>query len=70
VIGRRHDSMLEYLVEPRTIDDMIGHRFVYRPHVESPFVRQVERRTAELHLQRMLTRAEAVEVAPGRYQRA
>jgi glyoxylase-like metal-dependent hydrolase (beta-lactamase superfamily II) len=69
VIDRRHAAMLEYLVEPRTLDDMAQHRFVYRPHVESGFVTTVERRTAELHLARMLTRGETVEVEPGRYQR-
>ena len=38
VIGRRHDAMLEYLAEPRTIEEMAAHRFVYRPHVELTFV--------------------------------
>jgi glyoxylase-like metal-dependent hydrolase (beta-lactamase superfamily II) len=68
VIDRRHTAMLEYLSEPRTLDDMAQHRFVYRPHVESNFVTAVERRTAELHLTRMLARGEAAEVEPGRYQ--
>jgi glyoxylase-like metal-dependent hydrolase (beta-lactamase superfamily II) len=68
VIGRRHDAMLEFLREPHTLDEMRQHRFIYRPHVEMAFVESVERRSAELHVQRMLRRAEAVEVAPGRYQ--
>lgn len=33
VIPRRHAAMLDYLVEPRSIADMVTHRFVYRPHV-------------------------------------
>jgi glyoxylase-like metal-dependent hydrolase (beta-lactamase superfamily II) len=70
VIDRRHQAMLDHLAEPRTVADMVEHRFVYRPHVESLFVGPVERRTAELHLQRMLRRGEAVEVGPGRYRRA
>jgi glyoxylase-like metal-dependent hydrolase (beta-lactamase superfamily II) len=69
VIDRRHQAMLEFLTEPRTIDDMADHRFVYRPHVELVFARHVEQRTAELHLRRMLARGEAREVEPGRYQR-
>lgn len=69
VIGRRHDAMLEFLAEPRTLDDMVEHRFVYRPHVESTFLLSVERRTADLHLTRMLSRAEAIEVEPGKFQR-
>lgn len=68
VIGRRHDEMLAFLVEPRTLTDMVEHRFVYRPHVDIPFVDAVEERTADLHIQRMLTRGEAEEVEPGRFK--
>ncbi|MEM9203411.1 MAG: MBL fold metallo-hydrolase [Actinomycetota bacterium] len=68
VIVRRHDAMLDFLREPHTIDEMVTHRFVYRPHVEMPIVDRVERRTAELHVERMLHRGEAVEVEPGRYR--
>ncbi len=70
VIGRRHGEMLEFLAEPRTVAEMAARRFVYRPHVDIPFVETVETRTAELHIQRMLTRGEATEVDPGRYQSA
>jgi glyoxylase-like metal-dependent hydrolase (beta-lactamase superfamily II) len=70
VIGRRHDSMLEFLGEPHTIDEMRAHRFIYRPHVEMAFVDSVEMRSAEMHVARMLARGEAVEVEPGRYQRS
>jgi glyoxylase-like metal-dependent hydrolase (beta-lactamase superfamily II) len=69
VIGRRHDAMLEYLAEPRTIEEMAQHRFIYRSHVESHFADSVERRSADLHVQRMLARGEAKEVDTGRYQR-
>ncbi len=69
VIHRRHTAMLEYLGEPHTIDEMVVTRFVYRPHVEHVFADQVERRTAELHVARMLDRGEASEVDPGRFQR-
>ena len=69
VIGRRHEAMLDFLVEPHTVDEMAAHRFIYRPHVESAFVESVERRSAHLHVERMLTRGEAVETDPGRYRR-
>jgi glyoxylase-like metal-dependent hydrolase (beta-lactamase superfamily II) len=69
VIDRRHTAMLDYLAEPHTLDEMATHRFVYRPHVQHSFAEPVERRTAELHVQRMLRRGEAVEVEPGRYRR-
>jgi len=70
VIGRRHDAMLEFLVEPRSIEEMAEHRFIYRPHVEALFAQDVEKRSATLHVQRMLARGEAHEVEPGRYQRS
>ena len=70
VIDTRHRAMLDFLTEPRTVDELVARRFVYRPHVESFMVEPVERRTAELHLARMLDRGEATEVDPGRYQRA
>ncbi len=70
VIGRRHQQMLEFLAEPRTLAEMVEHRFVYRPHVEMVIVDAVETRTAELHLQRMLRRGEAIEVEPGRFRRS
>jgi glyoxylase-like metal-dependent hydrolase (beta-lactamase superfamily II) len=67
VIPSRHQAMLDFLAEPRTLDDMVDHRFVYRPHVDHVFADAVERRCAAMHLQRMLVRGEATEVAPGAY---
>ena len=69
VIGRRHEAMLEFLVEPRTLEEMVRHRFIYRPHIEMPFADIVERRSAELHLQRMVRRSEVHEPETGRFQR-
>jgi glyoxylase-like metal-dependent hydrolase (beta-lactamase superfamily II) len=68
VIDRRHAAMLEFLAEPRTVDDMVAHRFIYRPHVEHVFADNVERRSATLHLERMISRGEAIEIEPGRYR--
>ena len=70
VIGRRHEAMLDFLGEPRSIDDMRAHRFIYRPHVELAFADSVETRSAQMHVDRMLRRGEATEVEPGRYQRS
>ena len=69
VIGRRHAAMLTFLAEPRTLDEMASHRFIYRPNVKLPFVEVVERRCAQLHVDRMLARGEASELEPGRYLR-
>jgi hypothetical protein len=49
---------------------MVAHRFIYRPHVEHVFADNVERRSATLHLQRMLARGEASEIESGRYRAA
>ena len=68
VIGRRHAKMLEFLVEPKTIADMVATRFIYRPHVDHVFADGVEQRSAEMHIERMLNRDEATEVEPGLYQ--
>ena len=70
VIGRRHGEMLDFLTDPRTIAEMAERRFVYRPHVDIPFVETVETRTADLHVARMLARGEATEVEPGRFRRS
>ena len=69
VIDRRHAAMLDFLAAPHTLDEMVTHRFVYRPHVELSIADTVERRSSTLHLQRMLTRGEAAELEPGTYQR-
>jgi len=68
VIPRRHEAMLAYLAEPHTIDDMVEHRFIYRPHVQHVFADSVEHRCAAMHIQRMLARGEATEIEPGRFQ--
>ena len=70
VIDRRHRAMLEYLSEPRSLDEMANHRFIYRPNVKLNFASEVERRSAKFHVDRMLSRGEASEVEPGRYLRS
>ena len=69
VIDRRHGAMLDFLAEPRSLDEMATHRFIYRPHVDLIIIKSVEKRSAALHLERMLARGEAKEVESGRYQR-
>lgn len=69
VIGRRHEAMLEFLTEPRSVADMVAHRFIYRPHVQHTFADAVEKRSAELHLQRMFSRGEAEATGDNRYIR-
>ncbi|MGY1593637.1 MBL fold metallo-hydrolase [Geodermatophilus sp. SYSU D00708] len=54
VIRRRDDVLRELLRQPRTLEDVVAHRLVYRPHVQLPLVDAVERRTARLHLERLV----------------
>ena len=67
VIGRRDDAMLAFLAEPRTIEEMVEHRFVYRPAVEITFASHVERRTAQQHVARFVRRGQAVATDDGRF---
>jgi glyoxylase-like metal-dependent hydrolase (beta-lactamase superfamily II) len=67
VIERRERAMLDFLVEPRTLDDMVAHRFIYRPHVQLLFADAVERRSAQLHLERLLTRGLVTQPSPDHY---
>ncbi|WP_432170200.1 hypothetical protein [Streptomyces sp. 1222.5] len=68
VVRTRDAVLLSYLREPRTIEDIVGHRLVYRPHVETPHVEPVERRTAVRHLDRLTRSGLVTEVEPGRYR--
>ena len=67
VISRRERAMLQFLEQPRTLDEMVAHRFVYRPHVTLLFAEAVERRSAELHLERFLRRGLVTQPDPTRY---
>ncbi|GJM39053.1 MAG: hypothetical protein DHS20C19_24200 [Acidimicrobiales bacterium] len=67
VIPRRHAAMLEFVAEPRSLEDLVAHRFMYRAHIPADFADRAERRCAELHLQRMIARGEAEITDDGRY---
>jgi glyoxylase-like metal-dependent hydrolase (beta-lactamase superfamily II) len=68
VIGRRHDAMLEFLSEPHSIEEMVAHRFIYRPHVEMALVDAVEQRSSQMHVARMIRQGAAAEVEPGMFR--
>ncbi|AZG44605.1 MBL fold metallo-hydrolase [Gordonia insulae] len=63
VIHRREDRLLAFLDRPRTLPEIADHRLVYRPHVDLPFVDAVERRTAELHLERLIAHGQVAVTA-------
>lgn len=69
VIGRRERALLDYLGSARSLDDIVAHRFVYRPHVTLLFAEAVERRSAEQHLARLLAAGSITEVEPDTFVR-
>jgi len=69
VIADREARLLEFLSEPRSIDDIARHRFVYRPQDPVPFAEAVERRSMSQHVARLLRAGRVRELEPGRFQR-
>jgi glyoxylase-like metal-dependent hydrolase (beta-lactamase superfamily II) len=68
VIRSREERLLAFLTEPRSLDDVARHRFVYRPGDAVPFADSVERRSMAQHVARLRRRGRVREVAPGRFQ--
>lgn len=68
VVARRDAALLALLGEPRTLQQILEHRLVYRPHVQAPHVPTVERRTATQHLDRLKDRGLVAEVEPGLFR--
>ena len=69
VIGDRERRLLEYLGEPHSLEEIVEHRFVYRPHDPVAFADAVERRSMSQHLDRLVAAGRVREVEPGRFQR-
>lgn len=68
VVARREAALLALLREPRTLQQVVDHRLVFRPHVEALHVPTVERRTATQHLERLTERGLVAEVEPGLFR--
>ena len=64
VIPRREQRLLDFLTEPRTLDEIAEHRLIYRPHDEGPGIAKVEEVAARRHLAR-LERAGRVQATSG-----
>jgi glyoxylase-like metal-dependent hydrolase (beta-lactamase superfamily II) len=67
VIGAREARLVEFLAAPRTLDEIVAHRFVYRPGDPVAFADDVERRSMRQHLDRLLADGSVREVDPGRF---
>ena len=67
VIADRERRLVAYLSEPRSLDEIARHRFVYRPGDDVPFAEGVERRSMGQHVERLLRAGRLREVESGRY---
>lgn len=70
VIRSREERLLAYLAEPRTLDEIARHQFVYRPKDQVPWADPVERRSMGQHVARLLRSGRVSECAPGRFRAA
>jgi glyoxylase-like metal-dependent hydrolase (beta-lactamase superfamily II) len=66
-IDEREARLLEYLEAPRTLDNIVEHRFIYRKGDAVGFADAVERRSMSMHLDRLLAQDRVEEVEPGRF---
>lgn len=67
VIRLREERLLAFLAEPRSLDDIVAHRFIYRPGDEVAFADPVERHSMGQHLARLRETGRVREAEPGRY---
>lgn len=63
----REQRLLAFLAEPRTLQEVVDHRFVYRPHDPVPFADAVERRSMSQHIERLMRDRRVEEESAGRY---
>ncbi len=64
VIAARDARLLAFLAEPRTLADVIAHRFIYRPGDDLDFIDDVERRSMTQHLSRLAAAGRVEEIGP------
>ena len=69
VIADREARLLEFVTTPRSLDEIVEHRFVYRPGDAVGFADAVEARSMAMHLERLAAagRVEAPSEPTGRW---
>jgi glyoxylase-like metal-dependent hydrolase (beta-lactamase superfamily II) len=67
VIEDREQRLLAFLTEPRTLDEVARHRFVYRPGDPVSFAEPVERRSMGQHLERLVRKGRVRRLPSGGY---
>jgi len=68
VIEQREARLVAYLREPHTLDEVVAHRFVYRPQDPVPFADAVERRSMAQHIDRLVAAGRLRAEPEGRYR--
>ncbi len=67
-LRERESRLLEFLVVPRTIDEVVEHRFIYRPQDDRPGIDHAERQSMGQHIERLVRDRRVVGVEAGRYR--
>lgn len=68
MIDDRESRLLQYIEAPRTIEQIVEHRFVYRPGQTGFLIDWTERRSMLQHLDRLIARGK-VRLTDGHYMR-
>jgi glyoxylase-like metal-dependent hydrolase (beta-lactamase superfamily II) len=67
VIDKREARLIEFLATPHSLEDIVEHRFVYRPGDAVGFADPVERRSMSQHVERLLEAGTLQQLADGRF---
>jgi len=67
VIPSRESRLLKFLDQPRTFDQIVQHRFIYRPGDPIPGGDWVERVGMKMHLERLLQMAKITKLSDGTF---
>jgi glyoxylase-like metal-dependent hydrolase (beta-lactamase superfamily II) len=71
VIGTRDERIVAFLKEPRTLADMVAHRFIYRPDTTGLlWIDHVEENSITMHLNRLVRQGAVTKVESDRFQTA
>ena len=68
-IGERERALLDFLSAPRSLDELVAHRFLYPPTAQMSFIDAAERRTIRQHLDRLIADGRAERCESGRWIR-
>jgi glyoxylase-like metal-dependent hydrolase (beta-lactamase superfamily II) len=67
-IREREDRLLDFLSQPRSLEEIVDHRFVYRPKDQVSYADAVERRSMAQHVRRLLIKGRIEEAERRRYR--